>query len=171
VEFLGAAGATGGFRGHGVLPGKPWRASAGDQRGEPVRAPAYQTLQYPNFAPAIGWRGSIGMSAYNGLSVAMRRSFSRGLLVTANYMWSHEIDNGSNGSGDGDEVSPQNAMCAGLRSSQRHLGRPPCGQCQCGLSAPVRHGQADAERARNCKQPCGQLGGDHDGAGSHRLPR
>jgi hypothetical protein len=74
-------------------------------------APAYQTLQYPNFAPAIGWRGSIGMSAYNGLSVAMRRSFSRGLLVTANYMWSHEIDNGSNGSGDGDEVSPQNAMC------------------------------------------------------------
>ena len=44
------------------------------------------------------------MSTYNGLSVAMRRSFSRGLLVTANYMWSHEIDNGSNGSGDGDEV-------------------------------------------------------------------
>jgi hypothetical protein len=26
-------------------------------------------------------------------------------------MWSHEIDNGSNGSGDGDEVSPQNPLC------------------------------------------------------------
>ena len=74
-------------------------------------APAYQTLQYPNFAPAIGWRGSVGMSTYNGLSVAMRRSFSRGLLVAANYMWSHEIDNGSNGSGDGDEVQPQNPLC------------------------------------------------------------
>ena len=74
-------------------------------------APTYQTLQYPNFAPAIGWRGSIGMSSYNGLSVAMRRSFSRGLLVTVNYMWSHEIDNGSNGSGDGDEVDPQNPLC------------------------------------------------------------
>ena len=66
--------------------------------------PATGIAQYPAFAPAIGWRGSVGMSSYNGLSVALRRSFSRGLLVTANYMWSHEIDNGSNGSGDGDEV-------------------------------------------------------------------
>ncbi|MGA7340228.1 MAG: TonB-dependent receptor [Terracidiphilus sp.] len=73
--------------------------------------PTTGIAQYPAFAPAIGWRGSIGMSAYNGLSVAMRRSFSRGLLVTANYMWSHEIDNGSNGSGDGDEVSPQDPLC------------------------------------------------------------
>jgi Carboxypeptidase regulatory-like domain/TonB dependent receptor len=73
--------------------------------------PATGVAQYPAFAPAIGWRGSIGMSAYNGLSVAMRRPFWNGLLVTANYMWSHEIDNGSNGSGDGDEVSPQNALC------------------------------------------------------------
>ncbi len=74
-------------------------------------APSYTTLQYPAFAPAIGWRGSVGMSTYNGLSVALRRPFSRGLLVTANYMWSHEIDNGSNGSGDGDEVNPQNPFC------------------------------------------------------------
>jgi hypothetical protein len=73
--------------------------------------PATGTAQYPAFAPAIGWRGSIGMSSYNGLSVAMRRSFSRGLLVAANYMLSHEIDNGSNGSGDGDEVNPQNPSC------------------------------------------------------------
>ena len=73
--------------------------------------PSTGIAEYPTFAPAIGWRGSIGMSAYNGLSIAMRRPFSNGLLVTANYMWSHEIDNGSNGSGDGDEVSPQDALC------------------------------------------------------------
>jgi len=73
--------------------------------------PATGTVQYPAFAPAIGWRGSSGMSSYNGLSIALRRSFSRGLLVAANYMWSHEIDNGSNGSGDGDEISPQNPQC------------------------------------------------------------
>ncbi|MGO8757289.1 MAG: carboxypeptidase regulatory-like domain-containing protein [Terracidiphilus sp.] len=73
--------------------------------------PSTGVAQYPAFAAAIGWRGSVGMSTYNGLSVAMRRSFSRGLLVTANYMWSHEIDNGSNGSGDGDEVDPQNPLC------------------------------------------------------------
>ncbi len=74
-------------------------------------APTYTTLQHPAFSPAIGWRGSIGMSSYNGLSLAMRRSFSHGLLVTANYMWSHEIDNGSNGSGDGDNLNPQNPLC------------------------------------------------------------
>jgi len=77
------------------------------------QAPSYAaaTLQYPAFASGISWRGSVGMSTYNGLSVAMRRAFTRGLLVTANYMWSHEIDNGSNGSGDGDEVDPQNPLC------------------------------------------------------------
>jgi hypothetical protein len=78
--------------------------------------------QYPECAPnasepagscttGIQWRGSVGMSSYNGLSVAMRRRFSSGLLVAANYMWSHEIDNGSNGSGDGDEMQPQNQAC------------------------------------------------------------
>lgn len=73
--------------------------------------PATGVVQYPAFAPAIGWRGSIGMSSYNGLSVALRRSFSHGLLVAANYMWSHEIDNGSNGSGDGDNLDSQNPLC------------------------------------------------------------
>ena len=73
--------------------------------------PASGLLQYPAFAPAIPWRGSVGMSSYNGLSVALRRSFSHGFLMTANYTWSHEIDNGSNGSGDGDEISPQNPLC------------------------------------------------------------
>jgi len=73
--------------------------------------PATGVVQYPAFAPAIPWRGSVGMSTYNGLSLALRRSFSHGLLVTVNYAWSHEIDNGSNGSGDGDEISPQNPLC------------------------------------------------------------
>jgi hypothetical protein len=51
------------------------------------------------------------MSSYNGFSAALRRSFSSGLLVAGNYMWSHEIDNGSNGSGDGDNQDPQNPLC------------------------------------------------------------
>jgi Carboxypeptidase regulatory-like domain len=73
--------------------------------------PATGQVQYPAFAPAIGWRGSVGMSTYNGLSVSVRRPFSHGLLVAGNYTWSHEIDNGSNGSGDGDEIAPQNPLC------------------------------------------------------------
>jgi len=41
----------------------------------------------------------------------VKRSFSRGLLFSANYMWSHEIDDGSNGSGDGDSRVAQNVSC------------------------------------------------------------
>ena len=73
--------------------------------------PATGIAQYPAFAPAIPWRGSIGASSYNGLVVSVRRPFSNGLLVAANYAYTHELDNGSNGSGDGDEISPQNAQC------------------------------------------------------------
>jgi hypothetical protein len=76
-----------------------------------ITDPATGATQYPAFAPAIGWRGSVGMSSYNGLSATLRRPFSYGLLVTGNYTWSHEIDNGSNGSGDGDEIDPQNPLC------------------------------------------------------------
>ena len=67
--------------------------------------------QYPTFAPAIAWRGSIGASSYNGLTVSMRRPFTHGLLMAANYAYTHELDNGSNGSGDGDEISAQNPLC------------------------------------------------------------
>ncbi len=73
--------------------------------------PTTGIAQYPGFAPAIGWRGSVGASSYNSLSVSVRRPFWNGLLVAANYAYSHEIDNGSNGSGDGDQISPQNALC------------------------------------------------------------
>jgi Carboxypeptidase regulatory-like domain len=73
--------------------------------------PATGMAQYPAFAPAIGWRGSIGASSYNGLSVSVRRPFAAGLLLAANYAYTHELDNGSNGSGDGDEISPQNPFC------------------------------------------------------------
>jgi hypothetical protein len=73
--------------------------------------PATGIAQYPAFAPAIGWRGSIGASSYNGLSVSVRRPFATGLLLAANYAYTHELDNGSNGSGDGDEISPQNPFC------------------------------------------------------------
>ena len=73
--------------------------------------PATGVQQYPAFAPAIAWRGSVGGSSYNAVVVSMRRPFANGLLVAANYTYSHEIDNGSNGSGDGDEISAQNPLC------------------------------------------------------------
>ncbi|QNI32557.1 TonB-dependent receptor [Alloacidobacterium dinghuense] len=65
---------------------------------------------YPAFSQ-VSWRGTKDASSYQGFSVAVKRSFSRGLLFSANYMWSHEIDDGSDGSGDGDSLVPQNVAC------------------------------------------------------------
>jgi hypothetical protein len=65
---------------------------------------------YPNFGQ-VSWRGNKDTSNYQGLSVALKRSFSHGLLFSGNYMWSHEIDDGSDGSGDGDSLVPQNVAC------------------------------------------------------------
>ena len=68
------------------------------------------TRPYPNFGQ-VTWRGNKDNSSYNGLSAAAKRTFSRGFLLAANYMWSHEIDDGSDGSGDGDSLVPENVAC------------------------------------------------------------
>ncbi len=65
---------------------------------------------YPKFGQ-VSWRGNKDNSSYNGLSMAVKRSFSSGFLISANYMWSHELDDGSDGSGDGDSLVPQNVAC------------------------------------------------------------
>jgi hypothetical protein len=72
--------------------------------------PLTGTRPYPVFSQ-VDWRGTQNNSSYQGLSVAVKRSFSHGLLFAANYMWSHEIDDGSNGSGDGDSLVAQNVSC------------------------------------------------------------
>ncbi len=75
---------------------------------------------YPAFSQ-IPWRGTTGNSTYQALSVSLKRSFSRGLLASANYTWAHEIDDDSNGSGDGDSITPQNVSCY-------PQGAPQCGE-------------------------------------------
>jgi hypothetical protein len=72
--------------------------------------PATGVRPNPNFGQ-VSWRGNKDNSSYQGFSAAVKRSFSRGFLLAANYMWSHEIDNGSDGSGDGDSLVPQNVAC------------------------------------------------------------
>ena len=76
-----------------------------------LKDPVTGAAQYPAFAPAIAYRASVGASSYNALNVSVRRPFTHGLLLTANYAYAHELDNGSNGSGDGDQISPQNPLC------------------------------------------------------------
>jgi hypothetical protein len=52
-------------------------------------------------------------------------------LASANYTWAHEIDDDSNGSGDGDSITPQNVSC-------QPLGAPGCGEYASG-AFDVRH--------------------------------
>ncbi len=75
---------------------------------------------YPAFSQ-IPWRGSIGNSSYNALALSLKRNFSRGLLFSVNYTWSHSIDDGTNGSGDGDSLAAQNVSCW-------PRGAPECGE-------------------------------------------
>jgi hypothetical protein len=72
--------------------------------------PLTGTRPYSDFGQ-VSWRGNHDSSHYQGFSAAVKRSFSRGFLFSTNYMWSHEIDNGSNGSGDGDSLVAQNVAC------------------------------------------------------------
>ncbi len=75
-----------------------------------VENPVTGLRPYPAFSQ-IPWRGTIGNSLYNALALSLKRNFSRGLLISANYTWSHSTDDDSNGSGDGDSITPQNVSC------------------------------------------------------------
>ena len=57
----------------------------------------------------VTWRGNTNSSSYEGFVASLQRSFVRGLLLAANYTWSHEIDQDAAGGGDSD--NPQNPAC------------------------------------------------------------
>ena len=63
---------------------------------------------YPAFGP-VSWRGDVGNSTFHALQLSARRAFQKGLLFSANYMWSHSINDGSIGGGESD--TPQNSFC------------------------------------------------------------
>jgi hypothetical protein len=70
--------------------------------------PATGTRPHPDFGQ-VEWRGNINNSSFQALVAMLQRSFTNGLLVSANYMWSHEIDQDAAGGGDSD--FPQNPAC------------------------------------------------------------
>jgi hypothetical protein len=57
----------------------------------------------------VQWRGNTNNSSYEALVESVQRSFTHGLLLSANYAWSHEIDQDAAGGGDSDY--PQNPAC------------------------------------------------------------
>ena len=74
--------------------------------------PVTGEVPYPAFAAGVAWRGNKKSSIYEGLSASVRRPFMHGFLLAANYMYAHEIDAGSDGSGDGDSSVAQNVACS-----------------------------------------------------------
>lgn len=62
----------------------------------------------------ISWVTSDANSNFNALQLNLKRNISTGLLISANYQWSHGISDGSNGGGESDP--PQNMNC---RSCER----------------------------------------------------
>jgi hypothetical protein len=63
---------------------------------------------YPAFGP-VSWRGDVGNSTFQALQLNARRAFQNGFLFSANYMWSHSINDGSIGGGESD--TPQDSFC------------------------------------------------------------
>jgi hypothetical protein len=63
---------------------------------------------YPAFGP-VSWRGDVGNSTFHALQLNARKAFHDGFLFSANYMWSHSINDGSVGGGESD--TPQDSFC------------------------------------------------------------
>ena len=70
--------------------------------------PASGVRPYPAFGQ-VRWRGNTNGSSYDGFVASLQRSFTRGLLLFANYAYTHEIDQDAPGGGDSD--NPQNPAC------------------------------------------------------------
>jgi Carboxypeptidase regulatory-like domain/TonB dependent receptor len=70
--------------------------------------PATGVAPYPAFGP-VSWRGDAGNSTFEGFEFNARRAFQHGFLLSANYMWSHSINDGSIGGGESD--TPQDSFC------------------------------------------------------------
>src|SRR6202044_2042333 len=63
---------------------------------------------YPAFGQ-VRWRGNSNSSSYDGFIASLERSFTRGFLVSANYAYTHQIDQDAPGGGASD--NPQNPAC------------------------------------------------------------
>jgi hypothetical protein len=70
--------------------------------------PATGLRPYPAFGQ-VRWRGNSNSSSYEGFVASLQRSFTHGLLLSANYAYTHQIDQDAPGGGDSD--NPQNPAC------------------------------------------------------------
>lgn len=70
--------------------------------------PATGKRPYSGFS-TMGYQNSSGDAYTHAFQTSIQRSFSTGWMLSANYQWSHSIDDGSLGGGEAD--TPQNSNC------------------------------------------------------------
>jgi hypothetical protein len=97
------------------LPGKTvGTVSYVGNKGTDVLTTTYQNIAlsgpvpYPQFG-TIEFRKNDGNSTFHALQLNVRRAFQNGWLLSANYMWSHSIND--DGIGGGESDTPQDVFC------------------------------------------------------------
>jgi hypothetical protein len=65
---------------------------------------------YPQYGQ-VEYRTNDSNSTFHALQLSTSRSFYAGRLLSANYMWSHAVNDGSLGGGETDATTPQNVFC------------------------------------------------------------
>jgi hypothetical protein len=70
--------------------------------------PATGVRPWPNFG-VISYFTTNAVGNFNAFQTSLQRSLATGLLVSANFQWSHAIDDGSLGGGE--FIAPENAAC------------------------------------------------------------
>ena len=125
---------------------------------------------YPQFGQ-ISWRGNQSNSTYEGLGLGLQRAFHKGLLFSLNYTWSHEIDDGSMGSGDGDSLTPEIVACRACDKANgiwdvRHVVN-----ASVIYELPFGAGQGLPEPAGNSARPVGLLANHLYHGRAHGLSR
>ena len=75
-----------------------------------VAGPVTGIVPYPQYGQ-VQYRTNDSNSTFHALQLSVRRQARAGLLLAANYMWSHAINDGSLGGGETDAITPENVFC------------------------------------------------------------
>lgn len=101
---------------HAVGNGIVLNAAYAANKGTNILTTTYQNTYYPftTIRPypkfgVIEFRKNDSNSTFQSLQLQAQKKFSRGFLFSANYMWSHSINDGGIGGGDSDTI--QNVHC------------------------------------------------------------
>lgn len=87
--------------------------------------PLTNTRPLPQYPSQIDTKYNEGMSTFNALVTSVSRRFHSGLFFGGNFMWSHALNDGSVGAGDGDAAQNINCPRCDYASSDfdsRHSG-------------------------------------------------